>query len=234
MTDQEFTKKLTRALEDAAFVEHHDTPRADSDALSPAARRKIRRILRDPLGCARALERPVWLRAARTAAMVTLALLVSLGTIMAVPTTRAYVQRIFTKWENEMFTVSTVGETDKRARHEADHWRLAYIPEGYTESIGKSVLADHLICYTSPDADPIYFTVRSTSADHELVLSTFRAKPETITLNGHDAYVFEAEKKGFASNLVWFDQKQEYMFHLTGGLPVEELLEMARSLTKSS
>ena len=234
MTDQEFTKKLTRALEDAAFVEHHDTPRAASDALSPAARRKIRRILRDPLGCARALERPVWLRAARTAAMVTLALLVSFGTIMAIPTARAYVQNIVAQWGENTFTVSTTGETDKRARLDAEQWRLAYIPEGYTEQIAKTVLADHLICYTSTVGDPIYFTVRSTNADHELVLSTFEIKPEIITINGHDAYVFEAEKWWRTSNLVWFDSKQEYMFLLTGQHPMETLLEMAHSLIKSS
>lgn len=234
MTDQEFTRKLTRALEDAACVEHHDTPCADPDTLSPATRRRLRRILRNPSGYVRALERPVWLRAARTAAMVTLALLVSFGSVMAIPTARAYVEKSFTRWSDKTFTVSTAGDQDIRTRLEAEQWRLAYIPEGYTESVGKSTLADHLICYTSKDGDPIYFTVRSTNTDHELVFSTFRTTPEIITLNGHDAYVFESERDGFISNLVWFDSKQEYMFHLIGDLPMEELLEMAKSLTKSS
>ena len=88
------------------------------------------RLLADPFGWAKRMARPVWKRAARTAACVLLACLVTLGGLMAVsPAVRAAVLGWFHQVQEDLVTFINPKRTV--AEDPPGGWRLSEIPEGF-------------------------------------------------------------------------------------------------------
>ena len=88
------------------------------------------RLLADPFGWAKRMARPVWKRAARTAACVLLACLVTLGGLMAVsPTVRAAVLGWLHQVQEDLVTFINPERT--AAEDAPGGWRLSEVPEGF-------------------------------------------------------------------------------------------------------
>lgn len=128
---RDFEELLPRALLDANLAQFHQAlgqSEAWEPDFSPRYRRSRLRLINDPMGWMRRRARPLWRRAAKSAACVLLACTVALGGLMAVsPTVRAAVLH----WLRE-FTGDRV--TYRPADQEAalpPSWRPAWLPEGW-------------------------------------------------------------------------------------------------------
>ena len=123
---------LRRALMEANLERFRDVlEAADRDpGWSPRYLRQRARMLADPFGWAKRLARPVWRRAARTAACAALACLVALGGLMAVsPTVRAAVLGWLQQVQEDLVTFVNPERT--AAEDPPGGWRLSEVPEGF-------------------------------------------------------------------------------------------------------
>lgn len=126
----EFDSRLRDGLMDANLLDYASVlgPAGGPD-LSPRLLRERTRLLADPFGWARRRGRPLWKRAARTAACAALACAVALGSLMAVsPDVRAAVLSWLREISGNLVTYSPVktGETAQ-----PQDWRLTWVPEGW-------------------------------------------------------------------------------------------------------
>lgn len=134
---RQFDEMLRRGLMEANLAQYETVleklPDWEID-FSPKYRRERMRLLADPWNWVRRRARPMWKRAARTAACVVLACTVALGALMAVsPTVRAAV----TRWFRETFegytyyTGSTPEEEEIPPEESFPAFRPTWVPEGY-------------------------------------------------------------------------------------------------------
>lgn len=134
---RQFDEMLRRGLMEANLAQYETVleklPDWEID-FSPKYRRERMRLLADPWNWVRRRARPMWKRAARTAACVVLACTVALGALMAVsPTVRAAV----TRWFRETFegytyyTGPTPEEEEIPPEESFPAFRPTWVPEGY-------------------------------------------------------------------------------------------------------
>lgn len=230
MDEKRFDALLRRALMDAN-LERFQAVLEGAGSLDPAfSGRYLRqrlRLLNDPFGWAGRAARPVWKRAARSAACILLACTVTLGALMAAsPTVRAAVLNWLREIGGSLITYSAPGRAGTEAL--PSNWRPTWLPEGwsleylsrnswgYQEENGTGSLT--YACYT-PDAARLITNVDG-EADPESVRNTVRVRG-----TGADYY-----QSGDYRVLVWED-RDGYLFMLRGDSMEEaDLLRIAESI----
>ena len=134
---RQFDEMLRRGLMEANLAQYETVleklPDWEID-FSPKYRRERMRLLADPWNWVRRRARPMWKRAARTAACVVLACTVALGALMAVsPTVRAAVTRWFREtFEGYTYYTGPAPEEEEIPPEESfPAFRPTWVPEGY-------------------------------------------------------------------------------------------------------
>jgi len=128
---RDFEDLLPRALMDANLIQFRHTLEQSETRepdFSPRYRRSRLLLMNDPMGWMRQRSRPLWKRAARSAACVLLACAVALGSLMAVsPAVRAAVLH----WLREIGEYGVIYRPLDQKSEIPPSWRPAWLPEGW-------------------------------------------------------------------------------------------------------
>lgn len=224
-------RMLRRALMEANLERFRDVlERADRDwNWSPRYLRQRMRLLADPFGWAKRMARPVWKRAARTAACVALACLVTLGGLMAVsPTVRAAVLGWLREiTENGIFYTAS-GNWDGVESPEPPDWMLTELPEGWAldsaNDLGSSAKKEYrsgestvnFIC-SYPDDGSIGWGIGNPESGETR---------REVTVNGYTAELYGDERRAM---LAWQNEDGMLFYFTSAYVDPDMLVEMAAS-----
>ena len=192
------------------------------------------KFLADPFRRARRAGRPVWRRAANTAAAVLLVAAVSFGALLAVsPDARAWVQRMVLHWFDDHAAFQFEGEP--AAPDELGRWYPAWLPEGYElESEFAPYEGFTKLNYKNEEGLPLI--IRYTLAnggdlgglDNEFHILSI------TEVNGYPAYLLTATDELSANSVTWLDEEENIGFQVIGYLSPDDLLRVAESLERKS
>ena len=187
------------------------------------------RLLADPFGWAKRMARPVWKRAARTAACVLLACLVTLGGLMAVsPTVRAAVLGWLREITENGIFYTALGNRDGAEDHEPPDWMLTDLPEGWAldsaSDLGSSAEKQYrcgeswvrFIC-SYPDEGTIGWGVGDPESGESR---------REVTVNGYTAELYGDEQSAM---LAWQDEDGMLFYFTSAHVDPDALMEMAAS-----
>ena len=199
---------------------------------SPRYLRSRMRLLADPFGWAKRMARPVWRRAARTAACVALASLVTLGSLMAVsPAVRAAVLGWLHQVREDLLTF--VNPDRHPAEDAPGGWRLSEVPEGFELTDLSPKESSGWWRYDDADSSAqLWFSVYTPEAGEVTanVEDTMNAEDghTTVEVQGYEADLFQSEG---AALLTW-QNEAGYLFLLraTDFDDTGALLEMAEGV----
>ena len=199
---------------------------------SPRYLRSRMRLLADPFGWAKRMARPVWKRAARTAACVALACLVTLGSLMAVsPAVRAAVLGWLHQVREDLVTF--VNPDRHPAEDAPGGWRLSEVPEGFELTDLSPKESSGWWRYDDADSSAqLWFSVYTPEAGEVTanVEDTMNAEDghTTVEVQGYEADLFQSEG---AALLTW-QNEAGYLFLLraTDFDDTGALLEMAEGV----
>lgn len=246
---RQFEEILRRGLMEANLAQYETVlgrlPDWEPD-FSPKYRRERMRLLADPWNWVKRRERPVWRRAARSAACVLLACTVALGSLMAVsPTVRAAV----IGWFRETFmgytyyTGPAPAETGKEDR--TPTWRPTWLPEGWVlDDVYQTGMDDetgvfltakwtyvkdreflYFYCYLRPSGNvgAVYgAAVNASSTLHK------------TEVQGYDADFYQGKPfhGDLINDLVWKGERGT-LFHLSGHLDRATLERIGESVAEA-
>ncbi len=246
---RQFDEMLRRGLMEANLAQYETVleklPDWEID-FSPKYRRERMRLLADPWNWVRRRARPMWKRAARTAACVVLACTVALGALMAVsPTVRAAV----TRWFRETFEGYTyyTGPTPEKIPEgeQTPLWRPAWVPEGWVLEDADQTGVDYersvdlaagwryvkgretlrFQCYLRPSG--------GVGAAHGAAVNASSTLHKT-TVQGYDADFYEGKPfHGYVTNDLIWKNEQGSLFWLSGDLDQATLERIGESVTEA-
>ena len=190
------------------------------------------KFLADPFRRARRAGRPVWRRAANTAAAVLLAAAVSFGALLAVsPDARAWVQRMVLHWFDDHAAFQFVGED--AAPDELGRWYPAWLPEGYelTEEVRLDIMV--MTTYKNESNEEICIDYMAATGNQFQVNNEFHTL-SIVEVNGYQAYLLMAEDNRYSNSITWLDEASETGFCIMASLGPEELIRIAESMEKNN
>ncbi len=229
MTDQELDRLIRRALVDSMRREE-DTAADDGPAFQPSARyrRQTRAMLADPAGWARRRQRPLWLRAARQAAMLLLTCALAFGCIMAVsPTARAAVTNWAVEWYEAHIIYRFSGE---QSGETLPRYEIRDLPEGYKEVERNTSPGMAVVSYESQSGDVIYFTYSFMHSGSLMDTSLEGDDVMDISVGHMDGYFIQSHTPGNFNSLTWFDPDQNIQFSIDGCLSLDDILHIANGV----
>ena len=215
MTDQELDRLLRRALLDAADQEAQTPPETETP-LSEGHRRRMREMLRDPLLWFRLRNPYPWRTVARRAAVVLLMLSLSAAMVLA---------------------VSPKGRVEFRYHGDGPaqalpQYRIAALPEGYTETERAASYAAGDVKYTNADGDMILLSYLYMS---DGVVSGFELdNGDTMTdtqVNGIPATLIVSSMEGNFSSVTWRDTASNIEFTVAAVADEPVIIAMAESVS---
>ena len=231
MTEQQETVLLRRALLDAAALDFHDAlAHPPGAAVSRRQERRMRAMLAHPDGYARRYRRPLWKKAARTAAMAALAVGLSAAMLLTVsPTARAAVKQWFLNIRHSDVVYYFTGETRDDG---LPCYTITDLPEGY-KATGDVVELTSLqrITYEDADGRPMYFTCVQMRQGAAHGVSTEGMEVHDITVNGHSGQFFRSLDPAYSNGLVWTDEDANLQFTLDSFADESVLLHIAESVS---
>ena len=202
---------------------------AEEPNWSPRYLRNRMRMLADPFAWAKRMARPVWRQAARTAACVALACLVTLGGLMAVsPTVRAAVLGWLREITENGSFYTALGNRDGAEDHEPPDWMLTDLPEGWAldsaSDLGSSAEKQYrcgeswvrFIC-SYPDEGTIGWGVGDPESGESR---------REVTVNGYTAELYGDEQSAM---LAWQDEDGMLFYFTSAHVDPDALMEMAAS-----
>lgn len=207
-----------------------DGPPAEIPEGTPAQRRRMARLLRDPFGEAKRRTRPLWKKAARAAACFLLAFLMMFGGFVAVsPSARAWVQRVLEEWHptNTTFRFLGSGAVDTGT------WELGYLPEGFVEISSEEIAGSYSFTYENSEGAQIYFDYMPVVEGRIFNFDNEHSDYREIILNGQPAHLFESNQADWPSALIWFDKTGDVGFQLIAPVETAVLLQMAKNTSSS-
>ena len=187
------------------------------------------RLLADPFGWAKRTARPVWRRAARTAACAALASLVALGSLMAVsPAVRAAVLGWLREITENGIFYTALGNWDGAEDPEPPDWMLTDLPEGWAldsaSDLGGSAEKKYrcgessvrFIC-SYPDEGAIGWGVGDPESGKDR---------REVNVNGYTAELYG---DGHSAMLAWQDEDGMLFYFTSSYVEPDTLVEMAAS-----
>ena len=196
------------------------------------AETKMAPFLADPFGYAKRKTRPLWKRWARQAAVVLLAVSVSLFALYHTsPTAKAWMDRAFqvvVTWLDENTTFHFGGQ--QPAGTAADRWRPTWLPEGYVETRAVDLSGATKVVFENGAGEYIELHYAPVQEGYMFDTDNEHADYSEIILNSHVASLFDSNTAGKPSVLIWYNESGTVAFQLTAELPGSNLLQIAESI----
>ena len=231
LTESAVNTRLSRgrALLDAADQEAQTPPETEVP-LSEGHRRRMREMLRDPLLWFRLRNPYPWRTVARRAAVVLLMLSLSAAMVLAVsPKARADIIRWTMEQNGRRVEFRYHGDGPAQA---LPQYRIAALPEGYTETERAASYAAGDVKYTNADGDMILLSYLYMS---DGVVSGFELdNGDTMTdtqVNGIPATLIVSSMEGNFSSVTWRDTASNIEFTVAAVADESVIIAMAESVS---
>lgn len=220
-----FEDRLREAAAEANRIIMSDLPEPEDcvHEFSPKFERAVRRMTRRA-------ETPVRYRL-RQAACVAVALLSLVSAYLMVNTDA---QARFFGWVKEQYDILIHyifegGQSEGPIK--PGHYRLSYLPEGYSERSVHVQQTGTTILYKNANGTSIRFHYTLNVDGHHLFVGGEIMSEQIVQINGKDAQFYEPIDTDVAPTIVWKNKEGNILFILSGYMELEELVKMAESVT---
>lgn len=233
MSNKELDSLMRHVLVDT-IKNYAESITNDSDVFLPTVsyRRQIKLMLYNPLRWAKRRMTPIWLNVIRTAAMIAIAVSITLGCLFAFnPSVRAVVKRWVLEVYEQYFVYKFNGERDSA---EMQDYEIAELPDGYSEYKRNKYPGTVHVVYKNSKGESIYLRYVSMENGH---LSSFTINEEiphnviVVNVNGMEGEYWENSIPGEMNTLMWIDQVANLQFILDANLPYMDIMHIGNSVS---
>ena len=220
-------EQLADALREAA---EQDAPGTEKVSYSPRYRRWERRFLSDPIVRARRQARPMWKKAAQSAACLLAACGIALaGVCAASPTARAAVKGWIRAQIGDQLNFYFDRDPDEEYTGPT-RYRLSWVPEGYTHWKYTVLLGSVHDTYFDSEGHVASLSVTEGAGSSVFSLDPEGATHSTVTVNGYTADLYINESGEHSNALLWLDTEKNAIFCITAFWDEEDLLTAAKKI----
>lgn len=201
----------------------------EAPASSPRFQRRMDRLLAAPFRRAKwAQRRPGAGGLRRVAAVAALVLSASLFVAALQFNARAFFQNVVIDWNTHSVAFVFQGT----AEGELGRWEPGYLPEGFEQTDATEFVGTWNITYQNKNGDTISLDYTLIEQGTSFNLDSEHSDHEQISINGRLAELFRSNTPGWPSFVVWTDQKGTTVFLLLSEIDPDELVAIAKSITK--
>ena len=225
MTERETEERLRQALLEALREDWAETP-AEETPPSPRQQRRMRAMLADPNGDYRRRSRPLWQRAARTAASILLVCTMGLGLMMAAsPDIRAGVLRWVREVRPDSVFYRFSGE-DREAQ--GLRYTITKLPDGYGKTDERTEEPGFFqVTYRNGAGQEIVLSCADPARGPALAPDTEGLAAAEVALPSGTGRLYPAAGAEGASVLVWLDEGEGVQYRIEAPVDGETLADMA-------
>lgn len=223
---------LRAALLDAVRLDYGEVLAAGPETLpepdfSSGYLRRRARLFKNPFGYAR----PRWQKGLRAAAIILLVLAIAAGVVWTNPTARAWVERYFRIYREEVGMDEYTFHGNGISTHDVSKIRPTYVPEGYVETEVFEAGGSQYVTYEKENGGWIEFSIRPLKQGGAFLLDTDHSTRSEITINGMEGQLYTALSSEWSNDLLLFDDEGGIFYHFESTEPPEVLIQMAESIT---
>ena len=227
MTIQQENALLRRALLEAAAADF--AAEAPEIPQSSRQEKRMRAMLADPFGYAKRVRRPWWRQFVHTAAMVAVALGMSIALLAALsPTVRAAIKAWFMEIRNSDIVYYFTGETKGG---KLPYYTITDLPEGYEQTnVVEGPFSRH-ITYENADGQKLRFSYARMEQGGSHGIETEGMEISNVTVNNCEGQFFRSVDPAYSNGLVWIDEDSSLQFTIDAYADEMVFLHMAESLS---
>lgn len=228
---------LLRGLLLEAAAEDLDALLAETGEVdtTPRFRKSMAALVADPKGWAKRRQRPVWRRAARMAATILLACVLTLGILMLVsPKVYAAISQWFVyRYDTHILYHFSSDHDDVILRD----YQPTYIPAGYSTDREYTCRPDEFTNttefeYPGPGTYYLVFTYFPMESGTALMATTDSATVTDVTIHGHPGKLYIYTNGTEGNMLIWINEEDNMCLSLQAYLDGDELIRVAESVVE--
>ena len=229
MTDQKLDELMKQTLWDSIRLDGDAISRMDRKFVpSPAYEAQIRRMLADPNGWAKRSENPMWKMILQKAAIILLALSMTLGGMMAAS---EEVRAMMIRWIRDQFQGTIFYEYfGDDVSDQIPHFTIGNLPEGYVEVERVGASAFESIYYKDNEDHWIYFNYQYVQQGGASVIVPGDDIILNVKVNGMDGEVYIPQDSEEMTMIHWIDTKQQIHYSIRANLNAEQLITLAENI----
>ncbi len=176
----------------------------------------------------RKADHPFLYSSIRRIAAVFLAILIGFGVWLTVDASARAAVSGWIRETYKMFFVYRYAE-EKPAVAEMRHYRLTWIPDGYTEYKTVELNGNVTVQYIGANEKRLRFSYTSGSRATDWFIDTTDTVHSTVYIDGRESDLFVSERENVSSILLWTSDSGD-AFYICGFLPKEALIKIAESV----
>lgn len=236
MNDKQLNNLLCAGLLHAAALET-ESFRSVPFELSASYRRWEVKFLADPFRLSKKTARPLWMRIARTVAVLFLVFTLFFGALTTVsPSARAWVQRIFSHTYKE-YTAYHFADSSVPASTEPGQmgdWRPGWLPEGYELVFEFNSFEGHVQRnYQNASGNSISIDYMPATSNSTFNVNSEHHITSIVQIGDKSGYLIGSTMPDYDSSLIWVDPVCNIAFLICGPLSDFELIRIAEDMTLS-
>lgn len=212
-----------------AIYDSSPEPSACKHQFSPRFERKMRHLIRKA-------NHPVFYRALRSVASIVFAIILGLGSFLAI---NAEAREIVFGWIKQQFQnfymYSFVGEVDSTGETESTEtvrYQPGWMPDGCVFVTSYGITGGEVYIYTNEKGSLIKFTYASDTDTTRVFMDGVKYKKESVLVNGLPGEIYLSANEGKTSEIVWINADDHTLFLASGNFSAAELLKIAESIKK--
>jgi len=234
MTEQELDELMRRVLLDAAEGETAEMDLDGLPPLSPSSRHEaqMRAMLADPVKWANKKTHPIWKTVLRRAAVFLLAVFISLGVVVCIPSARAAMRQWYIQWKTSMRF--EYHYTEQELPDEMPLYEITALPEGFVEAEAER-LETHVtmsLVYRNSTGEVIYFDYYFL---HEGGFTIYTlGESDTlynVEVNHMPGQYIESSIPNHFNSVTWIDEEANIQFEVAGVFDRDSIMHIAESIS---
>lgn len=181
---------------------------------------------------------PVFYRTLRSVASIAFAIIIGLGSFLAV---NAEAREIVFGWVKqqyqdfyEYFFVEKADPTGETEPTEAVRYQPGWMPDGCVFVTSFDITGGETYIYTNEQESLIKFTYTSDTDTTRVFMDGVKYKKESVLVNGLPGEIYLSANEDETSEIVWINADEHTLFLASGNFSADELLKIAESVEKSN
>lgn len=229
MTDQKLDELMKNVLWDSIRLDSDAISRTDRKFVpSPAYEVQIRRMLADPNGWAKRSENPMWKMILQKAAIILLALSMTLGGMMAAS---EEVRAMMIRWIRDQFQGAIFYEYfGDDVSDQIPHFTIGNLPEGYVEVERVGTSAAEYVKYQDQFGNQIWFDFFYVQQGAALLIVPGDDIILNVTINEMDGEAYIPQDPEGMTMIHWIDTRQKIHYSIQANLDTEQLITLAENI----
>ena len=229
MTDRALDELMKNVLWDSIRLDGDAISRMDRKFVpSPAHEAQIRRMLADPNSWAKRYETPMWKMILQKAAIILLALSVTLGGMMAAS---EEVRATVIRWIRDQFQGTIFYEYfGDDVSDQIPHFTIGNLPEGYVEVERVGTSAAEYVKYQDQSGNQIWFHYQYIQQGGAAAIVPGDDVILEVIINGMDGEMYIPQDSEGMTMIHWIDTKMQIRYSIRANLKTEEIMTLAENI----